>query len=265
MNNLQNIKNALVSEWLKSQRTRLLLLTVLIPVLVTVVEFLLRYNTAPSTAPADSSDPWPILISGTFNLLCFVILPMAIIMITSQSMQMEQKANAWKQLLTYPAPRWTVLGGKFLFTLGLVASIHLLIIPLLIANGWLLGLVKPQLEFYRYSPDMDILISTCWQTFLAALSILAIQFVLAWIIPNYTIPIFTGIFATVVFSSVASAWSKSIYIPYAYPMLQIFYARGSLNIGQWAGLPVFLWYSILYFFLLTAFIAWRSSYAQDKA
>jgi hypothetical protein len=265
MNNLLNIKNAFVAEWLKSQKTRLLTLTLLIPVLVTGIKFLLAYYTAPETAPTASADPWPSLIAKTFNLLCFVILPMAIVMITSQTMQIEQKANAWKQLLCYPMPRWTVLAGKYLFSLSLVASIHLFILPLLLANGWLLGLVKPQLEFHQYTPDLTALAGTAWNTFLASLSIFAIQFVLSWLVPNYTLPIFTGIFATVIFSSVASAWSKSIYIPYAYPMLQVLFARGTLNVSHWGGLPVFLWYSILYFCFITIFIVWYSPLARDKS
>lgn len=264
MNNLIHIKNAIVAEWLKSRRTRLLLTTGLLPVFVTAVVFLAYYYTAVPGTPGANSSPWPVMISRNFNMLCFVILPMAIIMITSQSMQIEQKAGAWKQLLTYPAPRWTVLAGKYFFTLLLVVSIFLFLAPLMLINGWLLGWIKPQLEFHQYAVNWNLYADAALQTFLATLSIFAIQFVLAWLLPNYTLPILSGIFATVIFSTGAEGWSKSIYIPYAYPMLRVFDARGTLNVGHWAGLSMYLWYSVAYFFAISVFIIVYSAYVKDK-
>ena len=265
MNNLIHIKNAVVAEWLKSRGSRLLLTTALLPVLVTAIVFLLYYYTVGAESGAAPANPWPSLVSRIFNILCFVILPMAIIMIASQSMQIEQKANAWKQLLTYPAPRWTVVAGKYLFTLALVVSILLLIAPLTLLNGWLLGWIKPTLEFYAYGYDWGALTRATLETLIATSSIFAVQFVLSWLLPNYTLPILIGMFSTVVFSTLADGWSKSMYVPYAYPMLRVHYSRGNLNVADWAGWPVFLWYSLLYFLIISVFVMYYSAYVKDKA
>lgn len=265
MNNLIHIKNAVVAEWLKSRGSRLLLTTALLPVLVTAIIALLYYYTVGAESGAGPSNPWPALVNRTFNILCFVILPMAVIMITSQSMQIEQKANAWKQLFTYPAPRWTVMTGKYLFTLALVVAILLLIAPLMIINGWLLGWIKPQLEFHAFAFDWGVLTRAILETLAATSSIFAVQFALAWLLPNYTLPILIGMFSTVVFSSLADGWSKSIYVPYAYPMLRVHYSRGALNVADWAGWPVFLWYSLAYFLAISIFVFFYSAYMKDKA
>ena len=262
MNNLIHIKNAVVAEWLKSRGSRLLLTTALLPVLVTAIVFLLYYYTV--SAASGDDNPWLPLVTRTFNILCFVILPMAIIMITSQSMQIEQKASAWKQLLTYPAPRWTVITGKYLFTLALVGAILLLIAPLMLLNGWLLGWIKPQLAFHAFPFDWNVLTRATLETLAATSSIFAVQFVLAWLLPNYTLPILIGMFSTVVFSTLADGWSKSMYVPYAYPMLRVHYSRGNLNVAEWAGWPVFLWYSLLYFLIISAFVMFYSAYVKDK-
>jgi hypothetical protein len=264
MNNLIHIKNAVVAEWLKSRHTRLLLTTALLPVLVTAILFLLYYHTVDTDAPGNISNPWPTLVTRTFNILCFVILPMAIIMITSQSMQIEQKASAWKQLLTYPAPRWTVMAGKYLFALGLLVSILVLIAPLLLLNGWLLDWVKPQLAFHAFAFDWGALAIAIQETLVAMLAIFAIQFVLAWLLPNYTLPILIGMLSTVVFSTVADGWSKNIYIPYAYPLLRVHHSRGNLNVAEWVGTPVFLWYSLFYFLIISVFVIYYSAYVKDK-
>lgn len=250
MTTIRHLPRLLRAEWIKSRRQPLRWLVLALPLLVAAIQVLIQYRLAGQLTQPATETPWPAFLLSTFNLLNFMLLPLAVIILASQLMQVEFRAVAWKQLFILPQHPAGILLSKYVFLLLLVGAIHLLISLLAPLSGLLLGTLRPQLGYLDYSLPWPLLGSLLWRSGVAILAILAIQLFLAWWFANYTIPIVFGVAATAVFSTAGIAWDKGVYIPYAYPSLQIMDAKGMLNPPLWGQVPVFFWLSILFFLLV---------------
>jgi lantibiotic transport system permease protein len=240
-----------------------MLIALAVPVFVTISTFLLGKN-VPMMKGA--THPWLSLTNSTIGLLSFNILLMAIVAISSLAVQTENKATAWKHLLILPVPKWTVYVCKYLFIVLLILAIHVLIVPLLLLNGWLLGIVRPETNLGIMKPDLYMITGNISKIFLSVLSVTAIQYWFSLRVKNYMIPIFMGCFAVMIFTfSALAGWSKSVYIPYAYVAVTDYFIDGKISEPVYWGLPRFLWFSIIGFVVISILAVLDSVYKRIKA
>jgi hypothetical protein len=157
----------------------------------------------------------------------------------------EHRSGNWKQLFIMPFPKHYIIFGKFIFLLATLMGLYLIFFLSVPLAGYILGLIKPNLGFLAYSFPFAHFSGIIAQSFCAVLGLLGLQFLLAWLFSNYTYPIIAGITTTVVFSTAAIGWSKSVFIPYAFPVLHVYLLREQLNPAYWFGIPAFYWVSIL--------------------
>jgi lantibiotic transport system permease protein len=261
---ITTIINGIKAEYIKNQGTKLFWITLAIPMLVTFFAFIIMQN-IPVNA-AQKINGWERLTGATLSLSAFNILMMSLISIISLSVQTEYKANMWKHLLTLPIPNWVVFVSKYIFILLLILSVHILTITFLLLNGRLLSLTRPALNFNQFSPDLYAITWTFAKIFLSVLCVTAIQFWFSLRSKNYILPLFFGIFAVLVGTfATAFGWSKSPYIPYGYVALTNMFNEGQISESVYWGLPRFLWFSIVGFFIISFFAIYDATSRRVKA
>lgn len=239
MRTLRNTLQIAGIEWLKFRKLTFLWLILTIPFFVPVILLIIRLKLAPETTAIATETPWFSFILSSTNLFSFLLLPLAVILLASQVMQLEFQSGSWKQLFLLPFPKRDIIFGKFAFLLFTLVALYLvffLSVPLI---GSLLGWLKPQFGFLNYPFPWEHMLIVIGQSYCAVLGLLSIQFLLAWLFSNYTYPIVAGIVTTVVFSTVALGWSKNIYIPHTFPTLHTYMLREQLNPPFWFGVPAF--------------------------
>jgi hypothetical protein len=257
------IINGIKAEYYKAKGTKLMLIALALPVFVTICVFLMAKN-IPSFK--GSAHPWLSLLNGYIGLLSFNTLLMGIVAIASLSVQTENKATAWKHLLILPIPKWTVYVSKYLFIVLLIFAIHVLIVPMLLINGWILGMVRPETNLGIIAPDLYMITGNISKIFLSVLCVTAIQYWFSLRVKNYMVPIFVGSFAVMIFTFAAlSGWSKSVYIPYAYVALTDYFIDGKINEPIHWGLPRFLWFSVVGFIFISILSVLDGVYKRIKA
>ena len=261
---ITTIINSIKAEYIKSRGTKLFWITLAIPTLIAFFTFLVVQN-MPANA-TQKINGWEKLIDVTLSLSAFNILMMSIISIISLSVQTEHKSNTWKHLLTLPVPNWTIFLSKYLFIILLILSVHILIVALLLLNGGLLSLTRPTLNFSEFSPDLYVIAGSVAKIFLSILGVTAIQYWFSLRSKNYILPLFFGIFAVMIGTfATALGWSKSVYIPYGYVTLTNMFNEGKINEVIYFGLPRFLWFSIVGFFIISFLAIYDSTSRRVKA
>jgi hypothetical protein len=262
--NITAVINGIKAEYIKSRGTKLLWITLAIPTLITFFAFLIAQN-MPAKA-AEKVNGWNQLMDTTLSLVSFNILMMSIISIISLAVQTEHKANAWKHLLTLPVPNWTIFLSKYLFIILLIFSVHVLIGLFWLLNGTLLSFTKPALNFSQFSPDLYAITGQLSRIFISVLFVTAAQYWFSLRSKNYILPLFLGIFATLIGSfATALGWSKSVYIPYGYVTLTNMLNEGRVNETLYGGLPRFLWFSIIGFALISFLAIYDAIHQRVKA
>jgi lantibiotic transport system permease protein len=256
--------NGIKAEYYKAKGTKLMLIALAVPVFVNICTFLIAKNINP--IKLWSQHPWQSLVEVSISLLSFNILLISIIGISSLAVQTENKAMAWKHLLILPIPKWTVYVCKYLFILLLIALIHVLMVVLTLINGWLLGIIRPELNFSNLTPDMYMITGNFSKIFLSVLCVTAIQYWFSLRAKNYMIPIFIGCFAVMIFTfSAMLGWAKSVYIPYSFVALTNYLIDGKINESVYWGLPRFLWFSIAGFSIISILAVLDGVYKRIKA
>jgi hypothetical protein len=257
------IINGIKAEYYKAKGTKLMLIALAVPVFIAVCVFLIGKN---NPSLVGNPDPWFSLLETTISLLSFNILLTSIVAISSLAVQTENKALAWKHLLILPIPQWTVFVCKYLFILLLIVGIHALMVLLFLLNGWLLGIVKPQTNLGTISPDMYMITGNISKVLLSTLCVTALQYWFALRVKNYMIPIFMGGFAVMIFTfSALLGWAKSVYIPYAYTSLTSMLISGRLNEKMFYGQPLFLWYGLIGFIVISILAILDAVFKRIKA
>jgi lantibiotic transport system permease protein len=257
------IINGIKAEYFKAKGTKLMLIALAVPVFMSICTFLIAKNISP--IKTWQAHPWLSLTDIYISLLSFNIMLISIIGISSLAVQTENKATAWKHLLILPIPKWTVYVCKYLFILLLIALIHVLMVITILLNGWLLGMVRPELGFNGASPDLYMITGNMSKVFLSVLCVTALQYWFSLRVKNYMIPIFIGGFAVMIFTfSAMLGWAKSAYIPYSFVVLTDSFNDGKINEPVYWGLPRFLWFSIIGFVFISILAILDGVYKRIK-
>lgn len=238
------------SEWLKRKRSSATTLVIggslFTPAVVALVRLLYRRSLPPLYASANF---WPALWSACWESMAVFFLPMAAILATSLVVQIEFRANAWKQLHALPVSMAAIFATKLFVICVLLVQFLALFNGGIYLSGmlpaWLLAAVPSPRGSFAALP----LWGDNWRYFVHCLPIVAAQYLLALRSPNVLVPIGAGFLAWV--GALAAVSSRyAIWWPYSYTIVQ--YIRDKPKGAQFAEFTNLHWLAAVWFIAITA-------------
>jgi lantibiotic transport system permease protein len=206
---------ALYSELLKLKRTLALWMAFVTPLAIIALVSAASYLRPPADATTNGWEWYPNIIISLWALL---MLPLFIALETALLSGMESTEKHWKHLFALPVPRSTFYLAKLLTTLAIIGLGSLVLWVGMIAAGWLLGQIRPDLGLHMPIPWFD-LFRMIANPFLAAWLVLAFQFWLSMRWQNFTLSVGFAMTATVLSGFVINSQEYAPWYPYALPAI----------------------------------------------
>lgn len=202
-------------------------------------------------------NPWPSYILQSWQTATGLLLPLLLVLLSSLVLHTENKALGWKHLYAQPLNRLAVFGSKLLVLLGLNLLAQVVYALLLLASGWLLGLLRPGLHFADFAMPLGAVGPLLWHTFVATLGIVALQYVAALWWRSFAAPVAVGM-ACIITALTLMSWEYIEWVPYAAPLLSLKALGKGMQVGWalsksgllalgWAGLTLVVGYVLLGF------------------
>ncbi|MTD38706.1 permease [Erwinia sp. CPCC 100877] len=176
-------KNLITTDFLKIKNKGLWLLVLLGPVGIVGLQ-VLNYALRKDYLFQLTDDHWKQYLEALSGFTPLTLV-LGIVILTSLIATIEDETNAWKQLLGFPVSKASVYFSKYLVLLVLLVISSLLLLILTYLHGISLGLGS-------LVPHQSMLINSLFPL-LASLPILSLQFWLALVCKNQSIPITVGV------------------------------------------------------------------------
>ncbi|WP_192820723.1 ABC transporter permease [Rufibacter sp. LB8] len=248
---LVTLQRGISSEALKIKRTWAFWLSVLAPLSIVGMNFLVFYFKGDRIVKP-GQDPWGLWAGNNFSITAQLLVPLFLALITALVNGMEHNSLGWKQLYAAPVPRWSVFLNKFLLLLGLVVLTYATFLVGVLLGGYALGYTRPHLKFQDYHHVATISLAA-FRILVASLFIFTLQFYISFRFKSIAMGIGLGILFTLAFL-VASRWEHIGYYPYSWPSFaaMAFYAQEkAVFIPQ-------MWYSLGSSLFLLLIGVWES-------
>lgn len=211
---MNSIIKAFQAELIKSRRTYGFLLSIIIPVLVAVLQFLIFYFKHEYFAKI-GRNPWNIMGGNLYNFNGIIILPIYLVIIAYLINFTEHRSGSWKYLFSLPVPKFTIYTAKILLVFLWMLIFCTLSTLLLYAGGYLLSVMRPDIGFQDYNSNLLIGITSI-KLFISGAGILSFQFFISIYWKDFIRPVGIGV-ACVIIALILNSW-ESIYIfPYSHP------------------------------------------------
>ena len=164
---ITSIKN----ELLKLKRTFAFWLVIASAFFIPIIFFLVYLFKTKAMIPKEGINPWDDYIAQQVTTIIPFLLPLFIILITSLIIQVEHKSNAIKHIFTLPIPKWSIYFGKLTIVIISVFFSFTLFYGVMLAFGYLVGFIKPELKLTEFSPEyilsIKMIFSYDWVAILA--------------------------------------------------------------------------------------------------
>lgn len=160
-------------------------------------------------------NPWDIWFVRNYNSLPVLLLPFFVILLTALITQLEHKSSALKHILSLPLPKGFFYFGKYFVILLLIGLTHILFDLWILGGAYLLGFLRPTLNFALYDPDWFMLLRLSCYSFFSILGIASIHYWISVRFRNFIIPVTVGLMGLVI-TMIVFNWDKSKYIPYSH-------------------------------------------------
>lgn len=203
-------------------------------------------------------NPWNRYVLQSWQTATGLLLPLFVVLLTSLVIQVENKSVAWKHIYAQPVRHSAILSSKLTLLIGLNLLAQLAYVILLLCSGALLGLLRPELNFYDYKLSLLAICVLFAHTFVATLGLLGIQYIASLWWRSFVLPVALGLGATIMALTLMN-WEYISWIPYAAPLLSLRSASESavglqvanrpalaelLSLG-WFGVAMLVGYGIL--------------------
>ncbi|TCN72966.1 ABC transporter permease [Acetobacteroides hydrogenigenes] len=214
---LQQFGAAFKAETIKSKGTAAYWLTYIGPFFILLI-FLLGFYFKGHHLLPPKVDPWLPFIAKIWDAAAMVFLPMYLILLASQLLNLEHKNATWRLAYTLPYSKHIIFWSKMamLFTLNL--SAHLLTMLLTIAAGMLLAFIKPDLGFILSAIPWQHCAALTAKVLVCSFGILSVYYFVCFEIKNQVKSMGIGISLFIVVTIVAG-WKYAFLIPTYYPMV----------------------------------------------
>jgi len=200
----------------KSKRTYGLLVSILIPVLISGLQFLIFFFKH-EYFDKSGMNPWKIMGMNLFNIYGMFVMPMYVVLIAYLINFTEHRANSWKHLFALPIPKFQLYAGKIAVLLIWLIIFSLCTLIFVLACGQLLSMLRPDIGFQDYTLT-NVLALTILKMFLASFGILAIQFFFSIYWKDFIRPVGIGLGLTIA-GIILKLWDYVYLYPYAHPSM----------------------------------------------
>jgi hypothetical protein len=210
---------AFLFEWRKTQRSAVFWLVVVgacfTPAIVTVARLL-----SPAKLPQlySSSDFWTSLWTSTWESMAIFLLPMAAMLVTSLTVHLEWRNDAWKQLHTLPLAPAALFFAKLATALVLVAALLVLFDVAIVVTAFVPAFVFERVPISVAAIPVGSFARQTALYFVDVSPIVVATYLLALRSRNFLVPIGVGFLAWVAALAALSS-SFGIWVPYAYTLM----------------------------------------------
>ena len=210
------ITRAISSEILKTRRSLALWLSILGPLLMAALQFVVFYQRA-DWVGKQTDDVWLTFGQQTLVFWALLMLPLFITLQTALLAGLDHAGSCWKHLYALPLSRWIIYAAKQLIGMGLIALSMTLLYASILVAGHLLRLLKPQIGFASLAPWLELLRHTAL-IYLTSWLLISIHTWVGLRWGNFVVAMGFGIAMTVAGMVVInSEWGR--YYPWALPGL----------------------------------------------
>ncbi len=209
----------LQAEWLKIKYRNFFWIIFSLGIAINVYSTVM-YLIAPEAYAELGINPWNSYLSNNLSYFSLLVFPLATIFITAIVINIEQKADSWKMLLTLPIPRWQLVLTKLTIIFIVLVMIDLIFVSSIFILNIPIQLFHPEIEFYYFSPSVLTFISENLSLMISVMAIVSLQVFLCLSINNQIISISVGIVLWILgFILSVVLPSYATLFPYAFPML----------------------------------------------
>lgn len=213
---MNSLIKAFQSEIIKSRRTYGLLISILIPLLISSIQFFIFFIKHEYFAKF-GFNPWHIMGGNLFNSMGILVLPLYIVIIAYLINSTEHKSGAWKYIFSLPVPKFSIYSAKILMTFYWLLIFCLSTTLLFLTSGALLSKIRPDIGFQDYNSNSLIIISFI-KLYISGAGILSIQFFISIYWKDFIRPVGIGV-ACVIVALILSSWDNIFIFPYSHPNL----------------------------------------------
>lgn len=221
----------LSAEIIKLRRTSVVWLTIAIALFVPLLKTIIYYTQWKYFMSKKGENPWLSFLDDNWTIIDLMILPFFIVLVSSLVVQIEHKSNAWKYLFVQPVSRTCQFLAKLTIIVLVVLAFFAIYSFSAIGLGYLVEILRPQLGFSKFSPDIAGLVLMIVKSISASLGIIGFQYLLALRFKNFAIPLGIGI-CGIITAQIIWLWDKSIYFFYAAPVLTAYTHKGMIKPKQ---------------------------------
>ncbi len=223
---MQQYSKSIQAEWLKLKNSGMIWLclasSLFIPALMTLATF---FSGNEFDGPA-TSNPWDQFIGRIFAGFAAFFYPVFLVLIIVRLTQIEFRHGGWKLIETQPIKRLWLYLAKFNIATVLSAFILLGVLMFSFAGGGLLALIKPQLGFGHFFPELLPVFKFMFRLWIAALGLIAVQYVLSIWINNFALTFGIGLISTIA-GSIMAGFGVADWFPYGAPSFTLTSEEGS--------------------------------------
>lgn len=213
---LEQFTAAFKGETIKAKGTAAYWLTYAGPFFIIGIYLLAYYFKGHDMLPA-KTDPWIPMVTRVWASASMVFLPMYLILLASQLLNLEHKNSAWRITYTLPYSKHVVFWSKFAMLLLLNASAVVLTMILTLGLGVTLSIIKPDLGFLVANIPWKVAAALMFKVLACTMGILSIYYYVSFEVKNQVKSIGVGIGLFIITIIVAS-WEYAYLIPTFYPM-----------------------------------------------
>jgi hypothetical protein len=210
---------AIHAEQLKLRNTLALWLCVLAPLLVAVLGVAMIGSNPAMLSQTSMGTPWAVAIKTVMGVWAGMMLPLFVTLESALLAGLEHGNHQWKHLLALALPRAAHYAAKLIALIALVALSTTVLCLLTLAGGLLLAL--PADSALAGRPALGTLAGCATATMLAALPMIAAQFIIAIRWRSFSLAMASGITATMIAMFIPHEGIFGRWFPWAMPALAV--------------------------------------------
>lgn len=232
------------AEMLKTRRTLSLLGVIVMPTVLSLLNFLLMLSMSRANEYATERG-WLSFAHNTISFWGMLVLPCVIVLVAAFSAHHEHDTKRWRTLMCLPLPKSALYLGKLAVVAGLTLLSCLVLWGENIFWGWLLSILRPETGLMMDRLSLFGLLLSFLLIFAYSLLLLAVHFWFSMRVQNFVLTIGLGFFLSLLGAFLHDEAIVRVLFPWCLPSL----ARST---GSWQEGVIGLMYSLVGFVLITA-------------
>jgi hypothetical protein len=220
MKSLQDthIFRCISAEILKTRRTIYLLGVIVMPSILSLLNFLLMLGTSREHEYATQGG-WLSFSHNTISFWSMLVLPCVIVLVSAFSAHQEHDTKRWRILMCLPLPKSAIYLGKLAVIGGLTLLSCVLLWVENICWGWLLSILRPETGLSLMRLNLFGLLLPFVLIFLFSLILISIHFWFSMRVQNFVLTVGIGFFLSLVGAFLHDEAIWRVVFPWCLPSL----------------------------------------------